>query len=103
MAETTQSQLLELAKKHEANRAVKTILISLTEAQAQARIYLRSLELTTQSLTKAASLEEGYRVGWSHSDMVTIAANANAELAKMSALFVTLSSVLVSLGEEVNY
>lgn len=103
MEDTTQSHLLQIAKKHEDNRAVKAIVSSLTDAQAQAKIYLRSLQLTTESLTKAANLEEGHRVSWSHPDMVTNAANANAALAKMSTLFVTLASVLVSLGEDVTY
>lgn len=103
MKETTQAELIALAEKHKDNSTVQSILVSIKESQGLVTIYLRSVELASGTLAKAAAFEEGYRVSFDHSDFVDHAAKVSNALSRISILLSTLVSVLTALGEEVLY
>jgi hypothetical protein len=103
MKETTQAELIALAQKHKDNPIVNSILVGIKESQALVTIHLRSVELTSAMLAKAAVFEEGYRVAFDHSDFVDSAAKVSNALSRISILLSTLVSVLIGLGEEVLY
>lgn len=103
MRDTTQAELMEIAQKHLNVAAVQSLLLSIHEAQTQARVNLMATLSGSASLVKAAAFEEGYRVGYDHSDFVATASKASAALSRISTLLTTLASVLGSLGEEVSY
>jgi hypothetical protein len=103
MKETTQAELIALAQKHKDVPAVKSILVGIKDSQALVTIHLRSVELASGTLAKAAAFEEGYRVAFDHSDFVDSAAKVSNALSRISVLLTTLVSVLTALGETVEY
>ena len=101
---TTKSELLELAKKHEASSAaVRALLLSISEAQMQALQHLSLTESASRTLSNAAKLEEGYNVSLDHSDFVRSAASAASALSRIGYNFINLAVVLSDLGESVEY
>jgi DNA topoisomerase VI subunit A len=100
---TSQAQLVELAKKRKDQAAVQAILLSIHEAQSQARMHLGVVQSSAGSLASAVELKEGYWVGHDQSPLVETATKAAIALARISTLLVTLASALSALGEQIEY
>ena len=103
MTHTSQAELMALAQKHTDNPGVRALLLSINEAQGQAKMHLGTTGAASATLARAAQFEEGFWVGVDHADFVATAAKASAALSRISTLLVTLASLLSALGETVTY
>lgn len=100
---TTQTQLLQLAEKHKGSPAIDAILLALMEDKVQAGLQLRLLQSQSEIMQKAVNGEPGYRVVNDYSDIVTAVARASTAASRMASSYLTLATVLQSLGEDISY
>ncbi len=103
MSDTTQAQLLELAKKHPDNVAVGALLLSLQEGRMIATQGIGAVEAFIGIARRALDGQEGYSISHSQTDMAANATKAAVGLARMAADYCTLACVLQALGEDVCY
>lgn len=100
---TTQAELLQMAERHTSDKAVRLLLMSLSEARVQAQQHLTYMESASKVLQLAVKASEGFSVSHDHSEYVQRAAKACACAQRMANDFVTLACILEHLGESVSY
>tara|TARA_B100001105_G_scaffold77022_1_gene60910 strand:- start:4179 stop:4490 length:312 start_codon:yes stop_codon:yes gene_type:complete len=103
MSQTTQAQLLELAKKHAENPVVTALRTSLLESKNIAAAAHQGLEGHLEAQRHAIAGVPGFSVTIDNSDFVATAAKASAALSRMAGDYLTLACVLQALGEDISY
>lgn len=100
---TTQADLLEIAKRHEANPGVKALLSAISEARAHAVMNKGALDHQLKVVGNLLASDSTGNIPIDNSDISTLASGLSVALSKISHDFFTLACVLQVLGEEIDY
>ena len=101
---TTQAELLKLAmKKKDEYPAISTVLVSIAEHQAQARMSLGALSGISATRLIGVNIQEGFSVTLDNTDIIQAAAQASASMTCIASHFMTLACLLTQIGVEHSY
>lgn len=101
MSHTAQAEIFSVAQKYRGNAAVDALLLSLQECEIQAKTHLQLLKHDVYVREKALDRQNGFSLMLDQTDIVIAASKAANAMGRMAADYMTLASVLVSLGETI--
>jgi len=100
---TTQSDLLQISKKHMDNGAVQVLLSSIGEGRLIAASAHASALALIEGQRRAIAGDEGFHVMHDNTGLVEAAAKAASALSRVASDFSNLAAILQAQGEEINY